>query len=604
MRLLLVLVIILLLASLTLAETRNSALTTNATRDHIAKTTTDRAVDSPITETSQQTRTSESTNTWREITTAQQRETAYQDARQEIKQVREMLRECETSITQRCTEVKTQAAQAIPPLLLTVIEQLRSLQSKNFPQQNAQRLTQIREDMMQLPLNYTYTDANRLRERVRESLLQLYRDIANTRLSAAIDVITQVYKKAANTQQTIILSHDQLKVQGVDVTALAITLRQVDSSLTDAKKHIDGAQKAVEQLPTGDPAILSSRARQSLLTARLELRQAAQGLRQAQQTISRLKQTLIPPQVELDPVDLQSTGPQELYAGFQIFKIGVKEIFAWYPTQQSAQENNYYQELISTVTKDASIARGSYPVILFSHGYLGCAAQSAWLTEQLAREGYVVLAVNHNDALCDDGLTGNAKSAPSLLEPETWDESSFADRKDDFEMLQSAIFAGSTPLSQSIDETKIALMGHSLGGYTALGFAGGWPSWQSEQVDAALLLSPYTLPFINKSTLDDITIPIMIQGSILDLGITPFQQPVYDELAGPKYFLVIGEDNGLHFLWTVLPCQKKSMNKCLEQTSQRLATDYAVAFFDKHLKGEPTPNLTRKQTGILSYTYN
>src|SRR5262249_50737210 len=43
------------------------------------------------------------------------------------------------------------------------------------------------------------------------------------------------------------------------------------------------------------------------------------------------------------------------------------------------------------------------PVIVFSHGFHGCATQSRFLMEALASAGYLVLAPNHRDATCNGG---------------------------------------------------------------------------------------------------------------------------------------------------------------------------------------------------------
>ena len=43
------------------------------------------------------------------------------------------------------------------------------------------------------------------------------------------------------------------------------------------------------------------------------------------------------------------------------------------------------------------------PVIIFSHGFHGCATQSRFLMEAFASHGYLVFAPNHRDATCDSG---------------------------------------------------------------------------------------------------------------------------------------------------------------------------------------------------------
>ena len=46
---------------------------------------------------------------------------------------------------------------------------------------------------------------------------------------------------------------------------------------------------------------------------------------------------------------------------------------------------------------------GRQAVLIFSHGFGGCAKQSTFLTEALAAHGYWVFAPNHKDARCGRG---------------------------------------------------------------------------------------------------------------------------------------------------------------------------------------------------------
>src|SRR4030095_14171612 len=52
---------------------------------------------------------------------------------------------------------------------------------------------------------------------------------------------------------------------------------------------------------------------------------------------------------------------------------------------------------------------GRQPVLIFSHGFGGCAQQSKFLTEALAADGYWVFAPNHKDARCNGGTSGGGR---------------------------------------------------------------------------------------------------------------------------------------------------------------------------------------------------
>ncbi len=94
------------------------------------------------------------------------------------------------------------------------------------------------------------------------------------------------------------------------------------------------------------------------------------------------------------------------------------------------------------------------------------------------------------------------------------------DRKEDFTALLDQLTAPS-PLQKSfltghVDAQKIAAVGHSLGGYTVLGMSGARQSWKEPRIKAAVLYSPYALPYIEGDKLRGVNIPLLMQGATLD----------------------------------------------------------------------------------------
>jgi len=161
------------------------------------------------------------------------------------------------------------------------------------------------------------------------------------------------------------------------------------------------------------------------------------------------------------------------------------------------------------------------PIVVFSHGFHGCATQSRFLTTALASAGYLVVAPNHRDATCNSGSARWIdRPEQRFVEPETWDETSFRDRADDIIHLVAALKTTSAWRSR-IDWQRFGLVGHSLGGYTVLGLGGAWPSWKLDGVKAVLALSPYVQLFLVRRTLAGLGAPVMYQGGTLDFGITP-----------------------------------------------------------------------------------
>jgi len=228
-----------------------------------------------------------------------------------------------------------------------------------------------------------------------------------------------------------------------------------------------------------------------------------------------------------------------------------------------------------------------YPVILFSHGFTGCGTQSVFLTEGLAQAGYFVLAPNHPDAGCGPGHEGKLFEKLSTMQseqpfhnPDAWSKATYGDRRADLEAILDTILKEKSFQGVPIDSSRIGLAGHSLGGYTVLALAGAWPSWKDRRVKAVLALSPYCAPFIMKGDLGHLDVPVMYQGGTLDIGITPsVRRPggAYDLTSAPKYFLDLAGAG--HFAWTNL-----------DKSYQSLINDYAVAFFDRYLKGTISPD--------------
>ena len=238
---------------------------------------------------------------------------------------------------------------------------------------------------------------------------------------------------------------------------------------------------------------------------------------------------------------------------------------------------------------------GRQPVLIFSHGFGGCAVQSKFLMEALAAHGYWVLAPNHKDARCG-GARGGGSGRPDepFRQPEQWSDRSFADRRDDIRAIQDALRT-SPELASRVDLTRLGYIGHSLGGYTVVGLAGGWTSWATPGVKAVLALSPYTEPYLVHGTLGGLKVPVMYQGGTLDVGITPSIRRaggVYDASPAPKYFVDFTRAG--HLAWTDL-----------RGTAHDDIVAYAIAFLDHYVLGAPAaPGLTAQAGSVAELRYD
>ena len=205
--------------------------------------------------------------------------------------------------------------------------------------------------------------------------------------------------------------------------------------------------------------------------------------------------------------------------GYRVVHFGHRVVAVWYPTTAPASLYSYSPRFSGMVALDAPPGTACHtpvPLVVFSHGFTGCGMQSIALTEELARHGYVVAAPDHADALfchIDPEAAGppSRLERPSFSRAETWSDATFADRRADIEATIDGLLADKD-FRDVIDAQKIGAMGHSLGGYTVVGMAGGWASWRDPRIRAVLALSPYVRPFEVHHTLQGIRVPLMYQG--------------------------------------------------------------------------------------------
>ncbi|MDR3691678.1 MAG: alpha/beta hydrolase [Fimbriimonas sp.] len=229
---------------------------------------------------------------------------------------------------------------------------------------------------------------------------------------------------------------------------------------------------------------------------------------------------------------------------------------------------------------------GPAPLVLFSHGFHGSSNQSKFLTSALADHGYLVVAPEHSDSsmyrhgAITDGL-GEFKQGS------TWTDRSHEDRVKDFRKLIGAMKAD-PHWSRAVDWKKVAIVGHSLGGYTALGIGGAWPTWRIADVKAVIALSPFCAPYVQHKTLSHLQAPVMYQGGTRDFGITPTVikgGAAFDSTPSPAYYVEL--EGAGHFAWTDL-----------NRRYQPSIVHYCEAFLDRYLRGDITADLTEKEPDV------
>ncbi len=105
---------------------------------------------------------------------------------------------------------------------------------------------------------------------------------------------------------------------------------------------------------------------------------------------------------------------------------------------------------------------GPYPLVIFSHGYLGSRLLFTYLTENLASKGYVVVSIDHAESTFRD-----AGPFPSTLLNRALDDLFVLN-----EMARLSAKGGKSFLSGLLNADNTALIGYSMGGYGALNAVG------------------------------------------------------------------------------------------------------------------------------------
>jgi predicted dienelactone hydrolase len=136
------------------------------------------------------------------------------------------------------------------------------------------------------------------------------------------------------------------------------------------------------------------------------------------------------------------------------------QMVVWYPSTTTATPELIADDVVfvgASAVRNAPPTAGEHPLVVLSHGYRGNWGNQSWLASALAHQGYIVAAVNH------PGTTTHDRSPQAAAQ--LWQ------RPID---LHRAIEAVATQPEKfgALSKRQIAVVGHSLGGWTAMEIAG------------------------------------------------------------------------------------------------------------------------------------
>ena len=137
------------------------------------------------------------------------------------------------------------------------------------------------------------------------------------------------------------------------------------------------------------------------------------------------------------------------------------EVAVWYPVENGGEttligDNPAFVGL--WVVRDGQPKQGSHPLVVLSHGYGGNWTNQMWLASELVRQGYIVAAPNH------PGTTSRDRRLQEGAR--LWQ------RPHDLSRVIGAVIANPSRFG-AVAANRIAAIGHSLGGWTAVAIAGG-----------------------------------------------------------------------------------------------------------------------------------
>lgn len=253
----------------------------------------------------------------------------------------------------------------------------------------------------------------------------------------------------------------------------------------------------------------------------------------------------------------------------------------------------------------ADLAGAPYPVLIFSHGWNGFRQQSTFLMQELASQGYVVIALEHPygarlTVFPDGTLAPNNPQAmpPSSSLPRdeyeatarilvnqwsgdirfTLDQLTEINRKDPGGLLTGLL-----------DMQKIGVFGHSTGGGAAIQFCGSDP-----RCKAGLTLDAFVRPVNLEVLQHGTTQPFFYMFSELwpfERNTELFNEYYSHSTPGAHVVTILGAD---HYDFSDLPAltplaSKMGLKGPINGARvQGIIKAYVVAYFDQVFKGQPS----------------
>ena len=310
--------------------------------------------------------------------------------------------------------------------------------------------------------------------------------------------------------------------------------------------------------------------------------------------------------------DARGETPQPLFnVGYQVLdfkhqKDGQEQtltVAVWYPTAAQPKSHNYGGPASGNVAVDAAphAQSGPYPLLVFSHGYGGGGLGAVFFTEALAARGWIVACPDHHDKHSavrirtgqekDFDRLGLLRHAKEIAASGPGDRGKYLYRLDEMRLVLDGMLT-SDPFGKLIDRDRVAVGGHSFGGFTALGLSGTIEERHDPRIKAVLLFSTGAGGYLfREDELAAVRIPSMLfmgereedqlRGSETMSGLSA---KIYGNVSSPKYFLEV--KGASHFSFNNRFADN-FRTRLLSGTEEQFEVirRYSIAFLEKHVAG-------------------
>lgn len=266
--------------------------------------------------------------------------------------------------------------------------------------------------------------------------------------------------------------------------------------------------------------------------------------------------TTAPATTEPPPAPFELAGPGPFTVGVSTITVGEGSerpltVDVWFPVadatgldphQYTLLPGTYYESPAAvSATADLIAADGPFPLVVYSHGSGGLRYVHSAYTEALASYGYVVAAPDHTGNTTLDQIAGTSTSG---------EETAFNRPADVARVIDAFTATGddaagpASAWSPHVDGERVAVTGHSFGGYTSVAMVAGAASTlgdvaPDERVDAIIPIAPalseLTLP---DELLAAIDVPVLVIAGTSDEStpIDPNVTRLWDLVTGsPAY---------------------------------------------------------------------